>query len=130
AERPHVRSLRPEVPEALDALVFGLMQIEPLARPASAAAVREALLAIRAKLLPKPRRWPALVAVAALGALGLYGWVGRAPPPVEPGPPLVVNTRDPVAEAEAAKRQAEAEAARREAEEKARAERKLLAERG
>ncbi len=57
--RPSVRSLVPEVPHELDAIVLRLMAIDPRERPASAAAVRLELLELRRRLdEPKP---PALV---------------------------------------------------------------------
>jgi serine/threonine protein kinase len=47
-EPPTVRGLRPDVPEALDRLVAGLMAREPAGRPESAAAVVDALRACAA----------------------------------------------------------------------------------
>ncbi len=72
APRPSVRALRPELPEAIDALVLSLMQIEPAARPASAATVRHQVLELRSTLEPQKRRvWPlALAAAIALGTAG------------------------------------------------------------
>jgi len=86
-EAPRVRALRPEAPEALDALVGSLVAKDPAARPASAAVVRGLLLRmaeapdaatqfarashLRARFEDDPRADPAAVAEArrALDAL-------------------------------------------------------------
>ncbi len=67
AERPRVRALRPDVPEALDALVLKLMQVRPEDRPASASEVQQALLA----LLPRSKTWLAVPAAVAIGLLAI-----------------------------------------------------------
>lgn len=100
--RPHVKALRPDVPEALDALIRSLMDIEAVARPASAAVVREQLLELKRSLAiaaPVVRSRLPLVAVG-VGALllvaGLVWLVSRPPPPVvTPVAPPV----DPIAQA-------------------------------
>jgi tRNA A-37 threonylcarbamoyl transferase component Bud32 len=104
APRPHVRDERPDLPEEIDALIVQLLQVDPRARPESAAAVREALLAVRQKLLPRPfPKWPLFGLALVFVALGTYGLVrNTSEPPREPGPPLLPDTRDPTAEAVAA----------------------------
>jgi hypothetical protein len=69
AGRP-LRDLRPDVPPGLADLVARLLAEEPARRPASVAAVAEALTAWTA---PRParRRWPAALGLAAAVALGL-----------------------------------------------------------
>lgn len=101
--RPHVKTLRPDVPDALDALIRSLMDIEAVARPASAAVVRERLLELKRSLAQQPppavrRRAPGLA--LGLGALvivaGVAWLVTRPPPPVvTPVEPAV----DPIAQA-------------------------------
>mgnify|MGYP001788052584 CR=1 FL=1 len=44
---PRLRTIKPDVPEALDALIMRLLKKEPADRPTSAASVAEALLAMR-----------------------------------------------------------------------------------
>lgn len=85
APRPSVRTERPDVPEAIEDLLLRLLAVKPDERPASAAEVREVLLAERAKLLPQPRRWPAAVAVAAVVGVAVFVLLSRGPPaaPVE-----------------------------------------------
>lgn len=103
--RPRVKTLRPDVPEALDALVRSLMDIEAVARPASAAVVREQLLELKRSLAQQPvappvvrRRTPQVVLGAAgLVLVSVLVWFTTRPPPpvVTPVEPAV----DPVAQA-------------------------------
>lgn len=100
--RPHVKALRPDVPEALDALIRALMDIEAVARPASAAVVREQLLELQRSLSQQPVvRSRAPLVFAGVGALvlvaGLVWAVTRSPPPpvVTPVEPAL----DPIAQA-------------------------------
>ena len=72
---PSVRSLRPDVPDALDRLLADCLHKEPEQRPASAAIVGEALraiasgapsgaLALRARVDSRDRRAPAAQCLA------------------------------------------------------------------
>jgi hypothetical protein len=93
------------VPEALDALIRSLMDIEAVARPASAAVVREQLLELKRSLGQQPVTAPvvrsrALSIAAGVAGLLLFGvvvWVVTRPPPpvVSPVEPAV----DPIAQA-------------------------------
>lgn len=71
-EPPPVRSVRPETPAALEALVRDLLAKRPADRPASAAEVHRALRDLEATLEPAPRRafgrreWGLVGAVAAV----------------------------------------------------------------
>lgn len=51
---PAVRTLRPDIPEELDALVTALLERVPGRRPAHGAAVRDRLLQLRGELAPYP----------------------------------------------------------------------------
>lgn len=102
--RPHVKTLRPDVPDALDALIRSLMDIEAVARPASAAVVREQLLELKRSLAQQPVapvvRSPAPFIAFGVGALIVLAGVGwfvtrPAPPVVQPVEPAV----DPIAQA-------------------------------
>lgn len=66
---PRARSLRPEVPEALDALVARLLEKDPARRPAGAAEVAEALRSIEIGALQGGRAEvaPGAVLVSGLG---------------------------------------------------------------
>ncbi|TDC05716.1 serine/threonine protein kinase [Nonomuraea longispora] len=105
------RSLRPDIPADLEALVLAMLAKEPAARPASAAQVRHALLSIGSRRAPggtavlevpgpdtwsghdSPRRWSAsrlylasaafaaLVGVLVLTILTDSARQGAAPPP-------------------------------------------------
>jgi hypothetical protein len=102
APRPHLRDELPEVPETIDALVLQLLQVDPRARPESAAAVREVLLAERAKLLPRTfPKWPLLAVVLVLVAAGT-GALMRGEPPAPVAPQVIVEQRDVQGEAVAA----------------------------
>ncbi len=99
SERPNLRFERPEVPEAVSALVVELMQAAPKDRPGSALAVTEALQraagpltpeAVSAKSPPR-RRWPWLVGGALVVALGIAAalaarGVTKASPETQSGP--------------------------------------------
>ncbi|MBK7862285.1 MAG: protein kinase [Archangiaceae bacterium] len=92
ADRPHVRTFRPSLPAALDALIASLMAIEPNQRPASAALARQGL----SRALPRRRSrawWVALAAVLLAAATGV--WVSLRPAPR----PLVVIPADPMEKA-------------------------------
>jgi tRNA A-37 threonylcarbamoyl transferase component Bud32 len=103
APRPSLKGLA-EVPEALDALVRGLMSVEPRLRPASAAAVRASLLQLREELTPKRRSRAGLAAGLGAGVLALVAFlVLRQPPPAVPVPVgPTPAAEDPVAKAAAA----------------------------
>jgi hypothetical protein len=90
APRPHLRAKRPEMPEALDALVFKLMQIDPAARPASASVVLQALRAMAPKSKSRAR-W--LFAAAVVVAAGIAAAVALQPTP------MVAPQDDPVEQA-------------------------------
>jgi tRNA A-37 threonylcarbamoyl transferase component Bud32 len=104
--RQHQESVRPslkelaEVPDSIDALVRSMMSIDPEHRPASSAAVRTALLEIRAQVQPRPRRkWPWAVAAVSVAALGLIAFFARGSPAVEAVVPAGPPIEDPVANA-------------------------------
>ena len=94
------RHLRPEVPEAFDALVTRAVQPDPAARFADSAALGAAFDALdddgRLRPVEKPRaRWPAVTAamlVTALLVTGLWRWI--SPPPVAAKAPVSVLIAD------------------------------------
>ena len=93
APRPSVKG----VPPALDELVRKLMSVDPEQRPASAASVHGALLAIREALKPQPRRrWTWIAAGAAVVTCGVL-FLGALRPTAPNLAPV-----DPVQEAAAA----------------------------
>lgn len=97
APRPSLKAAVPEVPETLDALVRSLMAVEPTQRPVSAAAVRTALLSIRAEVVaPKPKSSLRWVAAALAVTVGLIATLTTRPPTAAVEPPPAV---DPVAAA-------------------------------
>lgn len=101
APRPSVKSLVPEVPDALDALVKQLMSVDPEGRPTSAATVRATLLQLREQLTPKPRkRWPTFAGLAAVAVVSAVLWLALRPQ-VEVALPLPPPKEDPVAVATA-----------------------------
>jgi len=55
---PAPRSVRPELPEGLDAVILGAMHRDPARRPASATEVLEALRALAAGAVPRPAPRP------------------------------------------------------------------------
>ena len=94
------RHLRPEVPEAFDALVTRAVQPDPEARFADSAALGAAFEALdddgTLRPIEKPRaRWPAVTAamlVTALLVTGVWRWI--SPPPVAAKPPVSVLIAD------------------------------------
>jgi len=94
------RQLRPEVPEAFDALVTRAVQPEPESRFADSVALGAAFDALdddgNLKPVEKPRaRWPAVTAamlVTALLVTGIWRWI--SPPPVVAKPPVSVLVAD------------------------------------
>ena len=109
APPPAVRSLREEVPEALEAIVTRATQPAPDDRFADALALREGLAGLtdagHLKPVERPRaRWPAVTAgvlASALVVTGVWRWI--SPPPVAAKAPVSVlianfenRTGDPV----------------------------------
>lgn len=99
---PHVRDLRPEVPQSLSDLVAWSMAREPRDRPASAERLRAELFAIRRRLesattaaverpVAAPRRRPhaATASALALAVVGLLVWLSSAAVRPAPPPPVV-----------------------------------------
>lgn len=102
APRPSARAFRPDVPVALDALITSLMAVDPTARPASAAVAREALLKVRAALLPKPSRRGRHAAAALAAVLVVGGAVIVATRPSATAVPLPIEDPAVVAAKKAA----------------------------
>lgn len=83
------------VPRRLAALVASALAREPAARPASAGAFLEELVAVQRGLEARPRRRRQLAALLALAAAALVWWLVRPPaPPVAAGERLAVSVAD------------------------------------
>jgi serine/threonine protein kinase len=98
-----IRQKRPDLPEALEALLLRLLEKDPARRPGSVEEVREALARIRPartepsmpalEVVPTPRaqllRWAPLGAAGlVLAAAAVWSATRQVPPVAEPAPPL------------------------------------------
>ncbi|MEZ5421236.1 MAG: protein kinase [Vicinamibacterales bacterium] len=100
APPPLIRGERPEVPEALDAVIMRALQPAPDQRYADSAALREALSTLtddgQLRPVEVPRaRWPAIAAstiLTAVAASGVWWWI--TPPVVEELAPVSVLVAD------------------------------------